>query len=147
MKELGWYVQVAAKTDGIATQLAAYDNLDVPILLDHMGRADPTKREADPNLVAILERLKPGATTGSCYLSPRRSRAKGHPWNDVVPLAQSLIDAAPDRCVWGSDWPHPVSAKQPPNEGDLLEVHVSLRTRSLSTAQDPCGQPHQFLRI
>jgi predicted TIM-barrel fold metal-dependent hydrolase len=39
-----------------------------------------------------------------------------------VPLAQRLIGAAPSRCVWGSDWPHPLSVKQPPNEGDLLEL-------------------------
>ena len=36
--------------------------------------------------------------------------------------ARALIDAAPERCVWASDWPHPVSRKQPPNDADLLEL-------------------------
>jgi len=40
----------------------------------------------------------------------------------VVPLAQAFIDAAPDRVVWSTDWPHPVSTTQPPNDGDLLEL-------------------------
>jgi len=40
----------------------------------------------------------------------------------VVPLARALIDAAPERCVWASDWPHPVSKKPPPNDADLLEL-------------------------
>ena len=39
-----------------------------------------------------------------------------------MPIAQSYIDVAPERVIWGSDWPHPVSVKQPPNEGDLLEL-------------------------
>jgi predicted TIM-barrel fold metal-dependent hydrolase len=46
----------------------------------------------------------------------------GAPYDDVVPLARALIDAAPDRCVWASDWPHPVSKKPPPNDADLLEL-------------------------
>ena len=121
IKELGWYVKLQPEPDGIATQLAVYDDLEVPILLDHMGRADPTKGEDDPNLAAILERLKRGNYWVMLSLSEKISRT-GAPWDDVVPLAQRLIAAAPDRCVWGSDWPHPVSVKQPPNEGELLEL-------------------------
>jgi predicted TIM-barrel fold metal-dependent hydrolase len=37
-------------------------------------------------------------------------------------VAQTYIEAAPDRCVWSSDWPHPVSVVQPPNDADLLEL-------------------------
>jgi predicted TIM-barrel fold metal-dependent hydrolase len=40
----------------------------------------------------------------------------------VIPIARAYIDAAPDRCVWASDWPHPVSVVQPPNDTDLLEL-------------------------
>jgi 2-pyrone-4,6-dicarboxylate lactonase len=46
----------------------------------------------------------------------------GEPWDDVKPIAQALLEAAPDRCVWASDWPHPVSVKQPPNEGALMDL-------------------------
>ncbi|MCX7318388.1 MAG: amidohydrolase family protein, partial [Hyphomicrobiales bacterium] len=37
-------------------------------------------------------------------------------------VAQAYLEAAPDRCVWASDWPHPVSVVQPPNDADLLEL-------------------------
>jgi predicted TIM-barrel fold metal-dependent hydrolase len=53
-------------------------------------------------------------------LTEKTSKA-GPPWDDVVPIARTYIEAAPDRIIWGSDWPHPVSTKQPPNEADLLE--------------------------
>jgi 2-pyrone-4,6-dicarboxylate lactonase len=38
------------------------------------------------------------------------------------PDQPAYIEAAPDRCVWASDWPHPVSVVQPPNDADLLEL-------------------------
>ena len=121
VKELGWYVKVQPEPDGIAAQLATFESLDVPVLLDHMGRADPARGDADPSLARILELFERGNFWVMLSLSEKISKA-GPPWEDVVPLAQRLIDAAPDRCVWGSDWPHPVSVKQPPNEGALLEL-------------------------
>lgn len=121
VKELGWYVKVQPEPNGIAEQLATFESLDVPVLLDHMGRADPSRGDADPSLVRILELFQRGNFWVMLSLSEKISKA-GAPWDDVVPLAQRLIDAAPDRCVWGSDWPHPVSVKQPPNEGALLEL-------------------------
>ena len=54
-------------------------------------------------------------------LSEKISKA-GKPWDDVVPLMRALIEAAPDRVIWASDWPHPVSTSQPPNEADLIEL-------------------------
>jgi predicted TIM-barrel fold metal-dependent hydrolase len=121
VKELGWYVKVQPEPNGIAEQLATFESLDVPVLLDHMGRADPMRGDADPSLVRILELFQRGNFWVMLSLSEKISKA-GAPWDDVVPLAQRLIDAAPERCVWGSDWPHPVSVKQPPNEGALLEL-------------------------
>jgi len=121
VRELGWYVKVQPEPDGIVSQLGAFEPLEVPVLLDHMGRADPARGDADPSLTRILELFKRGNFWVMLSLSEKISK-QGTPWDDVVPLAQRLIAAAPDRCVWGSDWPHPVSVKQPPNEGDLMEL-------------------------
>jgi len=121
VKELGWYVKVQPEPDGIAAQLAAFEALDVPVLLDHMGRADPSRGDADPSLARMLELFERGNFWVMLSLSEKISKT-GAPWDDVVPLARRLIEAAPERCVWGSDWPHPVSLKQPPNEGALLEL-------------------------
>jgi predicted TIM-barrel fold metal-dependent hydrolase len=69
----------------------------------------------------MLELFQRGNFWVMLSLSEKISKT-GLPWDDVVPLAQRLIAAAPNRCVWGSDWPHPISLKQPPNEGALLEL-------------------------
>jgi len=121
VKELGWYVKVQPEPHGMVAQLDAFESLNVPILLDHMGRADPTQGDSDPTLARILALLQRGNFWVMLSLSEKISRA-GAPWDDVVPMAQRLIAAAPERCVWGSDWPHPVSTKAPPNEGELLEL-------------------------
>ena len=121
VKAFGWYVKIQPEPEGIVEQLAAFESLDVPVLIDHMGRADPTRGDDDPSLVRILELLARGNWWVMLSLSEKLSRS-GRPWDDVVPLAQRIVASAPDRCVWGSDWPHPVSVKQPPNEGELLEL-------------------------
>ena len=51
-----------------------------------------------------------------------KTSKNGPPWDDVIPIARAYIEAAPERCVWASDWPHPVSVVQPPNDADLLEL-------------------------
>ena len=53
-----------------------------------------------------------------------RVTAEGPPYRDTIPLARALHEAAPDRCVWGSDWPHVATwpPKHMPNVGELLDV-------------------------
>ena len=85
-----------------------------------MGRPDPARGTDDPTLKKVVELLKRGNFWVMLSLTEKTSKA-GPPWDDVVPIARAYIEAAPDRIIWGSDWPHPVSVKQPPNEADLLE--------------------------
>ena len=119
-KELGWYVKVQPEVSGIAETITPFRELDVPVVIDHMGRPAPDADRPDPSLRCVLEMLAQGSTWVMLSLPEKISRA-GPPWKDVVRVAQRLIEAAPDRCIWGSDWPHPVSVKQPPNDADLLE--------------------------
>jgi 2-pyrone-4,6-dicarboxylate lactonase len=41
---------------------------------------------------------------------------------DLVPFAQAMVNAAPDRVVWGTDWPHPSARAKMPNDGDLADM-------------------------
>ena len=120
IRELGWYAKFQPEPHGMMDQVAQFENLDIPIVLDHMGRADPTAGDADPTLSMMLRLLEKGNFWVMLSLTEKISRA-GHPWSDVLPLAHKLIAAAPDRMIWGSDWPHPVSVKAPPDEALLVE--------------------------
>lgn len=121
LRELGWYMKIQPEKDGIISSVEKFENLDLPIVIDHMGRPDPTLGDNDPNLKKLLELLEKGNFWVMLSLGEKISKT-GKPWDDVIPMAQQLIQAAPHRIIWGSDWPHPVSMKQPPNDAELLEL-------------------------
>jgi len=121
VRELGWYVKFQPEATGVAEQAALFEKLEIPVVIDHMGRPNPEAGVADPSLKKVVELLGRGNFWVMLSLSEKISK-QGFPWNDVVPIAQACVEAAPDRVIWGSDWPHPVSVKQPPNEGDLMEL-------------------------
>ena len=120
VRELGWYVKVQPEVDGIANNIDAFEHLETPLLVDHLGRPDPTRGREDPSLAKLLRLLERPNVWVMVSLVEKISR-QGAPWDDVIPVVRACIEAAPDRVVWGSDWPHPVSTKQPPNEGLLLD--------------------------
>jgi predicted TIM-barrel fold metal-dependent hydrolase len=121
IRELGWFIKVQPETSGFAEQAAQYEKLDLPIIVDHMGRPNVAAGLDDPSLKKVLELLKRGNFWVMLSLAEKISKA-GKPWDDVVPLMRAYIEAAPDRVIWASDWPHPVSTSQPPNEADLIEL-------------------------
>ncbi|MBM7332764.1 MAG: amidohydrolase family protein [Alcanivorax sp.] len=121
LKELGWYVKIQPEKDGIMGSVELYENLDIPVLIDHLGRADANLGVDDPNVRKTIELLKKGNFWVMLSLGEKIS-TQGHPWNDVLPIARAYIDAAPDRVVWASDWPHPLSKSPPPNDAELLEL-------------------------
>ena len=122
IRELGWYMKVQPEQTGILESASWFEDLDIPILIDHMGRPDAALGpDRDPNIAKLRQLLARGNFWVMLSLGEKISQASA-PYDDVVPLARALIDAAPDRCVWASDWPHPVSKKPPPNDADLLEL-------------------------
>ena len=121
LRELGWYAKIQPEAGGIIENIAPFEALEIPVLLDHMGRPDPGRGMADPSLRKVIELLGRGNYWVMLSLPEKISRA-GAPWDDVLPIAQALVSAAPHRCVWASDWPHPVSVRQPPNEGALMDL-------------------------
>ena len=121
LRDMGWYMKVQPEQTGIADHVGKLEGIDIPILIDHMGRADPTLGENDPNLVAVKKQLDRGNVWVMVSLGEKISKT-GAPFDDAVPVAQSLIAHAPERCVWATDWPHPVSKNPPPNDAELLEL-------------------------
>ena len=58
--------------------------------------------------------------SGSSFVAP--NALGGAPFEDAVPFAQACIAAAPDRVLWGTDWPHPNIEGLMPNDGDLMNL-------------------------
>jgi 2-pyrone-4,6-dicarboxylate lactonase len=90
--------------------------LGVPVVIDHMGRPAAAAPGAARELLALVR-------DGECYVklsAPYRMSAEAPPWRDVTSLAHALIRAAPEQCVWATDWPH--TQFESISEGDLLEA-------------------------
>ena len=90
------------------------------VVIDHMGRPDPAKGVNAPGFQALIRLLKSGR--GWAKMSaPYRTSREAPPYNDITPFAHALVEAVPDRLVWGSDWPHVLLETTMPNDGDLVD--------------------------
>ncbi|MBX6743213.1 MAG: amidohydrolase family protein [Acetobacteraceae bacterium] len=118
---LGWHLQLYTHAEQLPALEAILARLPVPVVIDHMGGVQAQEGGVDSlafrSLLRLLER---GAWAKLCGY---RSSA-GHPYADVLPMARAMIAAAPERCVWGTDWPHPSlhSPEEVPDDGYLLDL-------------------------
>ncbi len=119
--ELGWYVKIQPGQNGIMDSVALYEDLDVPVVIDHIGRPNLAEGIEGPTVRKVAQLLERGNVWVMLSNGHKISR-NGPPWDDVLPIAQAYIRAAPDRVLWASDWPHPLSKTPPPNDGDLMDL-------------------------
>jgi len=118
---IGWHVDIYLEAGTIREFVPVLKALPVTYVIDHMGTISAAKGLDDAEFKALLDLQ---ASDEKCWIKisgPERASASGPPFHDAVPFAQALIDNAPDRVIWGSDWPHP-NVKIMPNDGDLVDL-------------------------
>jgi predicted TIM-barrel fold metal-dependent hydrolase len=104
----GWHVQFYTGLNIIAELKDHVLQLPFPVVFDHFGRAAAEKGPGQAGFDTLLELVKSGHTYVKISGAYRISK-KAPDYVDVMPLAQALVAANPDRIVWGTDWPHPNS--------------------------------------
>ncbi|WP_424810704.1 amidohydrolase family protein [Roseococcus sp. YIM B11640] len=119
---LGWHVQLQFDGGEMAEREALIRSLPCPAVIDHVGRYhDPVPPEA-PQVRALL-RLLEGGRVWMKASSPYGVSRSGPPdYADVTAVARAAIHVAPERVVWGSNWPHPNVHENKPDEGPLLDI-------------------------
>jgi predicted TIM-barrel fold metal-dependent hydrolase len=90
------------------------------VVIDHMGHPD-LKRGLDQPMVRVLLDLLKSENWWVTISNADRFSAAEHGWGDALPLAQRFIEAAPDRAIWCTDWPHVQYTKPMPNDAELLD--------------------------
>lgn len=119
---LGWHLQFLidiSQSEGYAAEVA---RLPVDSVIDHMGHMPVEKGADHPAFRDLLALLREGRTWVKLSGAYRISGHDHPPYEDVRPLAHALVEARPDRLVWGSDWPHPAVTRPMPNDGALLDL-------------------------
>jgi predicted TIM-barrel fold metal-dependent hydrolase len=105
--ELGWHVQLHWTAQQIVEHEALLQRLPSTIVFDHLGRLPLPDGAAHPAFAIIGKLLDSGRAwlkLSGPYLDSIVGEAGRY--TDVEPLAQAWVQAAPQRLVWGSDWPH-----------------------------------------
>ena len=121
IRPLGWHLVLHLDADDIVEFADMFAKLAVPMVIDHMGRVVAKDGlEQKPFQVLLAFMRNENAWVKLC--GAERVSSAGPPFADAVPFAQALIAAAPDRVLWGTDWPHPNIARHMPNDGDLVDL-------------------------
>lgn len=99
---LGWHIQLFLKAEALVELAPRLAGLPVPVVLDHMAGARAADGASSPAMDAACRLLD----TGRAWVKLCGYRASRPPYDDLAPLARRFLAAAPERCVWGTDWPH-----------------------------------------
>jgi 2-pyrone-4,6-dicarboxylate lactonase len=120
----GWHAVLHLDAQDIAAYRTFLDRLRVPFVIDHMGRVKTALGLDQPPFRLLLDLMK-SELAWVKISGPERISTAGKPFHDAVPFARALLEAAPDRTLWGSDFPHP-NVKVMPNDSELLDLFAAV---------------------
>ena len=121
IRPMGWHLVLYLEAEDVVENAPKLRALGVPIVIDHMARVKPAEGVAQEAFRLLLGFVRDEGFWVKVSGAERLS-AIGPPFHDLVPFARALIDAAPDRVLWGTDWPHPNIEGVMPNDGDLVDL-------------------------
>jgi len=119
-RDMQWHLQFLVDARQLPELASKMSKLPVEFLVDHMGHMPTSEGVRNPGFQTLLSLVRDGAWVR--LSGPYRTSVEGPPYADTISFARTLHHAAPDRCLWGSDWPHVANWGPTPNVGDLLDL-------------------------
>jgi D-galactarolactone isomerase len=110
---LGWHVQINMGPEAIAASEALWNQLPSAIVFDHMGHIPQPMGIAHPAYGVIRKLIDKGRTWVKLSVTYDNTKDGPPGYADITRVAQAYVKAAPERMVWGSNWPHPNETKKP----------------------------------
>ena len=129
IRELGWFAKMFGFGDDFLAVESELRKIEMPAMIDHMGALDYRRGPSQPAMRLILDLLAKDNWWIGLSNGELRSHM-GYPWDDAVEFGRLFYQAAPERCMWGTDWPH---------------VHRFIRPDK--DGHSDYGVEHQFARI
>jgi predicted TIM-barrel fold metal-dependent hydrolase len=126
VKALGWHVELHFDAQDIGTYADLLARMPVPYVIDHMGRVKSEGGLDQPALRSLLALLRDERCHVKLSGAERVSSRGRRPFHDAVPIASAIVAAAPDRVIWGTDWPHPNVPHDMPDDGELVDLFARV---------------------
>ncbi len=126
---LGWHIVVYFEAQDLPDLWDLFAALPTIVVVDHMGRPDVSKPVDGPEFGLFIDFMRRHPNVWSKVSCPERLSLSGPPalageanaYRDVVPFARRIVEAFPDRVLWGTDWPHPNLKDHMPDDGLLVD--------------------------
>jgi predicted TIM-barrel fold metal-dependent hydrolase len=118
IKDRGWHVVLHLDAPDIVPLSDMIARLPLPFVIDHMGRVPAAAGLDQPGLRALLELSR---LENFWVKVSGAERISMPPYSAAVPIARALLEAAPTRVLWGTDFPHP-NASHETDEADLVDL-------------------------
>ena len=122
IRDLGWHFEFLFPGKDIIELMPVFKALTIPMSIGHFAYQPATAGVQAPGFQALLDLMREGNTWMKISGANRVSETDLPPYDDVKPMAHALIEAAPERIMWGTDWPHPNKYAVNPNDGDLVDA-------------------------
>ena len=119
---LGWHVQLHLRAEQIVEMAGLIESLPGTVVFDHMARLpqpEGTRHAALRVVKKLIDKGNAWVKLSGPYLDTKIGPPR---YADIKPVARALVEYAPERCVWGSDWPHPTEAHSKPDDAVLFDL-------------------------
>ena len=140
VSELGWHVVIYFEAVDLPELWDFFSALPTTVVVDHMGSPDVALPIDGPQFSLFLDFMRRHPNVWSKVSCPERLSVSGPPalpgkiggersaYRDVVPFARRVVEAFPDRVLWGTDWPHPNLKQHMPDDGLLVDFipHIAV---------------------
>ena len=145
--DLNWHLEFLFPGQDILDLMPIFTSLKVPMSIGHFAYQPATAGVEAPGFQSLLELMRQGNTWMKISGANRVSQTDLPSYDDVKPMAQALIKVAPDRIMWGTDWPHPNKYEVNPNDGDLVNAFGEWVTDESLRRKVMVDTPASFYRF
>ena len=119
---LGWHVVVYFEADILEELIPFLEAIPTIIVVDHLGRPDIAQGPGGADITAFRRLLDTHKNIWTKVSGAERLSPMGSPFDDFVEVIRPVVEAYPDRVLWGTDWPHPNMEHRIPDDGSLVDV-------------------------
>jgi predicted TIM-barrel fold metal-dependent hydrolase len=135
IRELGWHAKFGGTArDFIANRdwLQRFDGIAV---LDHLAGTNPADGFAE-QVIRLVEELLRGGNWWILLANADRRSQTTQGWDDILPFVQAFVAAAPNRAIWGTDWPHVLYGQRALPDDAMLVAFLERAVPDRATLED-----------